>query len=63
MAHERRYNVSEFQEAGAEIAYEHEKRERQEGRKIRQPSLYKAAKRRAKALMAAAAANTPVMSL
>lgn len=53
IAHERRYNVSEFQEASHEIAYEHEQQEQQEGRKIPQPNLYKAAKRRAKALMAA----------
>ena len=56
-AHERRYNVSEFQEAGAEIAHEHEKRERQEGRKIEQHSIYKAARRKAKKLMAAGIKN------
>lgn len=54
---ERRYNVSEFQEASADIAYEHEKAERREGRKLRQPSLYKASKARAKKLMAAGIKN------
>jgi len=57
MAHERRYKVSEFQEASADIAYEHEKAERCEGRKLPQPNLYKAAKRRAKKLMKAGIKN------
>ena len=53
MAHERRYKVSEFQEASADIAYEHEKAERREGRKLPQPDLYKASKKRAKKLIRA----------
>jgi len=53
MAHERRYNVSEFMEASHDIAYEHDKQEQREGRKLPQPDLWGMAKRRAKKLIAA----------
>ena len=39
---DRRYNVSEFQEASQEIAYAHGKAENEQGRELKSPDLYKA---------------------
>lgn len=45
---DRRYNVSEFQEASGEINHAHVKAENEQGRKLESPDLYRAGVERAR---------------
>ena len=45
---DRRYKVSEFQEASQEMSHAHTKAENEQGRKLKSPNLYKAGVERAR---------------